>query len=284
MVERLKAAIEKARTERERVEREPAGAGPGSAAGPASGAADPVARTGGALADLPEISVPPATAGDSRLVALDRRAPANAAFDLLRTRLAGVCAANNWRRIGVTSPTKGCGKSTVTMNLAFSFARQPGVTVALLDLDLKAPTLAAMLGQAGAPRPIAPLLEGRVAPAGHLVRLGDQLAVGLNTQPVRDSAELLAAPGTARAIAAVETALAPHVTLLDLPPMLVSDDVLTMRDRIDAFVLVVGAGISKARDIEACERLLEGSTLLGVVLNKCVDDLGAGYGEAYYAA
>ena len=44
-----------------------------------------------------------------------------------------------WKRLAVTSPGPGCGKSTVTMNLAFALARQPDIRTLVIDLDLRRP-------------------------------------------------------------------------------------------------------------------------------------------------
>ena len=68
------------------------------------------------------------------------------AFDALRTKILQQMRANGWRRVAITSPGAACGKSTVALNLAFSLARQPDMRAILLDLDLRRPSLARMVG------------------------------------------------------------------------------------------------------------------------------------------
>ncbi|MGV8954718.1 MAG: hypothetical protein ACOH2M_26710, partial [Cypionkella sp.] len=68
--------------------------------------------------------------------------PAAVGFDILRTRLLHGLAEKGWRRIAVTSPTHGCGKSFVAINLALSLARRPSSRSVLLDLDLRHPEIA----------------------------------------------------------------------------------------------------------------------------------------------
>ena len=55
-------------------------------------------------------------------------------FDLLRTRILQPMQDRGWRRLAVTSPTHGCGKSLVAANLALSLSRRPNSRTLLLDL------------------------------------------------------------------------------------------------------------------------------------------------------
>ena len=64
----------------------------------------------------------------------------------------------------------------------------------------------------------------------------------------------------------------PVALIYDLPPALVSDDVVAMIPHIDAVLLVVDGTRSTAADIKATERLFDGKVpLMGVVLNKAQD-------------
>lgn len=51
--------------------------------------------------------------------------PAAAAFDHLRNRLLHGLTQKGWRKIAISSPTHGCGKSTVATSLALTLARRP---------------------------------------------------------------------------------------------------------------------------------------------------------------
>ena len=64
--------------------------------------------------------------------------------------------------------------------------------------------------------------------------------------------------------------LKPHVVLVDLPPMLSSDDALSFLSNVDCALLVVAAEETNVPQIDVCERDLAGKTnFLGIVLNKC---------------
>ena len=283
MVERLKVAIEKARASRagggeppwrtepdetggapegERpAERTPDRAGRGAAS---PGAADPWLA-------LQEIELDPRGLLRERIVTRDKSDSAHIAFDALRTRLLKALHDNRWSRVAITSPTKGCGKTMVSCNLAFSLARQPETRCMLIDLDLRMPKLAERLGQREGPA-IEPYLLGEVSPRDYFRRVGTNLAFGLNTVRVWNSAELVQSRRVAATLASSLNLYRPNVVLFDLPPMLTSDDVLAFLPNVDGMLLVIGGGQTKAGEIEECERLMaEHTNFLGVVLNMAED-------------
>lgn len=272
MVERLKVAINKAREIR--------GGAPSEAMVRPSRPTSP-----SAVAErwerLEELTLNPAHLNKERVVSFLKSDPAHVVFDVLRTRLLKVFKDNGWSRLAITSPTKGCGKTFVSCNLALSLARQPDVRTMLIDMDLKAPRIASCLGLKD-PRSIAWFLTGQTAPEAYLRRIGPNLALGLNTERVRDSAELIGDDVTAATLTATRHGYAPDLTIFDLPPILVSDDAIAFLPQVDAVLLVVAAGETRPDDIAECERLLGDNTnFLGVLLNKCEAKSTDAYQYAY---
>src|SRR5690606_10391154 len=101
-----------------------------------------------------------------------------------------------------------------------------------------------------------------------------------NTQPVRNSAELVQSRRAAAAIGATLDLYRPDIVLFDMPPILTCDDVLAFLPNVDAVVLVAGGGETKADEIEECEQLIADHTnFLGVILNKAE---GADAVSGYY--
>lgn len=197
--------------------------------------------------------------------------PAAAAFDMLRTRILQALAERGWSRIAVTSPTHGCGKSLVAANLALSLARHPQGRTVLMDMDLRRPSLGAMLGLTDLP-PLAEFLRGDQPLESHFRRFGRTLALGLNGQPVAQAAELLHDPATGDALDALHQQLDPTVVLYDTPPALACDDLMAMGGQLDAVLLVTDGTRTSPEDIRACERLFNGHLpILGVVLNRAQD-------------
>ncbi|MEE4278046.1 MAG: CpsD/CapB family tyrosine-protein kinase [Halieaceae bacterium] len=271
MVERLKAAIEKAR------ERRNAGAPTTVPSGdtPASSAAS------AKFTDLQEVVFDEDALIRNRMVSYHRMDQAYFAFDILRTRLLKVCKGYGWRRVGITSPTKGCGKTTVLCNLAFSLARHPSARTVVLDLDLRGPAMARRLA-VRTDVPITAFLQGHATPESFLQRFGTNLAFGFNGVPEPNPAEFLQSTACRESLETIARTLNPDLVLFDLPPMLVADDALAALELVDAVLLIAAAGETRHQHIRECEHLMEsGVPLIGVVLNKCEQDDISGYQYEY---
>ena len=231
-----------------------------------------VSETWDSLRLLP---VAPAVLERNLVITAGRRNPAHGAFDVLRTKLVQAMADRGWRRLGITSPTKGCGKSFVAVNLAVTLSRYDNYRTVLLDMDLRLSSLAHKLGISN-PGFMADFLTGQVA-ANDLfyrvgpnpLRIGPSLAIGLNGRPEPFAAELFQNSKTAEALKRMEAMLAPQMVLFDLPPALAQDDVLSLKPHLDCILMVAGGGITTTRDLQtASRRLGDGLPILGVVLNK----------------
>jgi protein-tyrosine kinase len=279
-MERLRDAIAKARAMRQgefaepdrQAARRPPRPGQGPGQGPAM---SPGPSSPDVWETIERVQIDDARIADERIVAWKKTDPAHIAFDVLRTRLLRILAENGWRKVLITSPSKGCGKTTVSINLAVSLSRQAAVRTLLFDLDLRTPGIARRLGFSAAS--VADWLRADPPPRPPFVRIGDNLAVCLN-RPVQNSAELLQDERTAQRLDAAIAELDPAAVIYDTPPMLACDDALGLLPQVDCVLLVAGAGQTTAEEIEECERLLEGHTnFLGVLLNKCEPLPGAGY-------
>ncbi len=218
--------------------------------------------------NLPTLALGDATLETNHIISATRSHPAHAAFDMLRTRMLQALNEHGWSRVAVTAPTRGCGSSFVTANLAMSFARLENTRTVMLDMDLRAPSLAKTLGLT-APDSMADYLSGIIAPENYLQRVRSNLAVALNDAPSDNSAELFQHEMTAEVLEELEEVLCPDLMLFDMPPALEFDDVLGFLPNVDAVLVVAGGGISTAEDVAKVEQILsEAKPLLGVMLNK----------------
>ena len=233
---------------------------------------DPIAE---AWAKLPVVELNPSLLKRNLVITAERNDPAHAAFDVLRTKLVQALADRGWRRVGVTSPTKGCGKSFVSANLAITLSRYEKFRTVLLDLDLRLSGLSRMLGVRNSGT-MADLLRGLVPVDQFLhrldpnyLRIGASLALGLNDRPEPFAAELFQHASTREVLTQLDALLQPRMVLMDLPPALAQDDVLALKPHLDCVLMVAGGGITTARELrEASRRLGEELPILGVVLNK----------------
>ena len=217
-----------------------------------------------------------------RVVSLTGGATA-APFDSLRTRLLYLMRDKGWKRIAVTSPGPGCGKSTVALNLALSLARLADLRTLLIDADMRRPAMARLLG-ASAQHQIADVLAGKAKAGQNLLRIGANLAVGTNRMPVAHTAELLQSPVISEALDRIEAEFQPDLMIFDLPPMQVSDDTIAAMGLVDCVLIVAAAESTTVPEIDRCERDLASRTnVAGVILNKvCHLEKTEGYGYGYY--
>lgn len=221
----------------------------------------------------------------NRLISATREDPAHVAFDVLRTKLVATLRARGWHRVAITSATPDCGKSFVAANLAISLSRQPGLRTVLMDMDLRRPSLAKMLG-ISEPGSMSRFLTGELTADRHFLRpdknamhIGPDLALGLNDRAEAYAAELLQAPGTAAVLADLCARLAPDVVIFDMPPALYYDDVLGFRPQFDGVLLVVAGGRSTAREVRDLKaRFGDEVPLLGVVMNRAEGENITKYG------
>lgn len=202
-------------------------------------------------------------------------------FDVMRTKLLQQMRANNWRRLAITSPGAGCGKTTTSINLAFSLARQPDVRTILAEVDLRRPSLARMLGQKPS-HSFANVLDGSAKFEENAMRYGSNLAFATNAVASKNPSELLQGQMVSQVLSDMEAWYEPTVTIFDMPPMLVSDDVMAFVGKVDCVLLVAAAETTTIQEVDVCERDLASQTnVLGVVLNKC-RYMDRKYGYSYY--
>lgn len=283
-MEKIQQAIARARATRE-------GAAPVAPRQAAPSRPAPMGVSGGALTtgwDLMQSFVPdPQALMRSRILTLTGGTALRglrgdaASFDVLRTKTLQTMRANGWKRLAITSPTPGCGKSTITLNLAFSLARQPEIKTIVAELDLRRPSLAGILNltpEAG----FSDVLQGHVEFAHQALRYGQNLAISANPAAVHNPAELLQSASIGPRLSEIEAQMTPDLMIFDMPPMLVSDDMMGFARHVDCVLVVAAAEATTLREIDFCERELAGQTnVMGVVLNKC-RHMGRERGYGYY--
>lgn len=218
---------------------------------------------------LPVFKPDPDNLKRNRIITFDRTDPVSSAFDLLRTRVMQKMRRGGWCSLAITSPTIGSGKSLTSVNLAFSIAHNTSCRSALVDLDLRRPQIADIVGLNNVGR-IADFLSGGQQLENTFVRCAESFAIAANSQVVPRPAELLENRKATEAVRQLKDQLALDMVIYDLPPMLANDDVLAFIPNVDCALLVLEAGVSTPEEADQCERELSQITnVLGLVLNKC---------------
>jgi protein-tyrosine kinase len=214
-----------------------------------------------------------------RIIAHQAAHPAVAAFDVLRTSLLQEMDTNGWQTLAVSSPTASCGKTVLALNLALSMARVPDRHVVLIDLDLRRPRVAAYLGL-DQPNGLFQFLSGQAPLNSCLTNINianSQLSVLSNKDPVSNPAEVVGSKEMKGLLNQIRSDARKPILIVDTSPMLACDDVLALLPRLDCIVLAVAERQSTAADVSSCERLLQSTNYLGLVLTKSSEQT-----ESYY--
>lgn len=271
-MEKLQAAIEKARAQREKTEPR---------------AVEPEKRQprGGKLpagwAELKPIQVSESHARDNRLISALGGKEAGP-FDLLRTRILQQAANNDWKRIALVSPHSECGKTTTVANLIFSFGRQADLHTVVLDLDLRRQGLARVLGVSSSNN-MGDVLKGEVDFVEHGRRFGDNVAIGLNSGNIEGASEILQSQKAKSVLDDIQKTFQPDLMVFDMPPLMGTDDNFGFLGNVDCALLLAEAERTTVEQVDIAERQLsELTNVMGIVLNKSHFIDGAyGYGYGY---
>jgi capsular exopolysaccharide synthesis family protein len=188
-------------------------------------------------------------------------------YRVLRTQVLRKLRENNWRTLAITSPNSQAGKSLTALNLAISLSLEVNQTVMLVDLDLRNSSLANKLG-VQAEFGLIDVLEGRCELGHALINPGFERLVFLPNGAAHHRSELLSSPQMGRLLSDIVNRYQDRFIIFDLPALLDDDDALVFAPYADAVLLVVEDGVSKRGELERCKQLLEGTQVLGTVLNK----------------
>lgn len=194
------------------------------------------------------------------------------AYKILRTRLLRRLEANQWHSFAVTGATAGEGKTLTAINLAMALAQDSNTWVFLVDLDLQRPKVADYLGLNNSlgERGLTDFLLGDASFEQITYSPGsaERLAVIPNFQAVANASDLLTSPRMDELVRALEAETPRRIVIFDMPPVLLSDDVLAFAPQVDGMLLVVAEGTTSRDALRGAKELLQEMNLLGVVLNR----------------
>lgn len=204
---------------------------------------------------------------------------ATEAYKLLRTNLMFTLPdTQKCRIIGITSSTRGEGKSTTAINLSYALA-ETGKRVLLVDADLRLPSVAKKLElkpEAG----LSNVLAGSTTLEAATVSLAE-----LESWFVLTSGDIPPNPTEMLGSPQMQTLLE-HASesydfiVIDLPPVNIVSDALVISPLLDGMLVVVRENYSERRVLNTCVRQLELSNVkvLGFVMN-VTSDGSSSYGR-----
>jgi len=248
---------------------------------PGTGGADPAQAVRRASQPL-EVALNETHLEQMRIVSHGVGTPYGRYYDMLRTQVLQEMDKGSWQFLAVTSPTVGCGKTVTACNLAMSIARLPERLVLLVDLDMRKPMVADYLGLRGEPGIISVLQERNTLVSALIeASIGPSKLLFLPGQVAGPtSSEWMASKAMTSLLQTLKRDFRSRIVIFDLPPMLIGDDVISVLPRMDAVLLVAGVGMTSLSDIKECQKHLQRSNVLRVVVNKVsegMDDYHAYY-------
>jgi len=268
-MDRIQKALEKAK-QRHAQKPEPIRVEPTKAEKSVSQAEDPLAAPIESISysQTKVVNVPNHQLERKRIIAGFYNNPQSAVFRMLRTQVLKKMRSNRWQTLAVTSPTSGEGKSVVAANLAMAIAMELNQTVLLVDMDLRNPSISNYFGL-NAQIGLKDYLSGDLKLSEVLINPGiKRLVILPGVGRAEDSAELLSSPKMASLVADIKSQYDSRVIIFDVPPVLQTDDVSLAASYFDSTLLVLEDGKNTESNITKSLQMLEGSHLLGTVVNK----------------
>lgn len=205
-----------------------------------------------------------------RVIAHDVTDSRSRAFDILRTEVLQELDRKSSKFLAITSATPDCGKTLTAVNLALSISRQPERSVFLIDLDLQKPNVAATLGLRPE-RGLLALLAGECSLAEAVVEvsIGKSKMLVLPTEAAtQSSSEKLNSRPMVHLMNQIRQEYFSSIVIFDLPPILASDDVISILPSIDSALFVAAIGTTKQSEIKECKKHLDLTDVIRVVVNK----------------
>lgn len=191
---------------------------------------------------------------------------ATEAYKLLRTNLVFTLPdEKKCRIIGITSSVRGETKSTTAINLSYVVA-EAGRRVLLIDADLRLPTVSKKLGLPATPG----LSETLINPQGEVVGVIKMERENWHILPAGsippNPSELL---GSAQMQALLEKLSDEYdVIVVDLPPVNIVSDAVTISPMLSGMVVVVRANYTRRRELNKCLKSLDfaNAKVLGMIV------------------
>jgi capsular exopolysaccharide synthesis family protein len=168
--------------------------------------------------------------------------------------------------VGVSSPGRGEGRTMTVLNLAGALGQASDARVALLEADLRHPSIAGYLGLP-AGRGLSSYLVDTAMTVDDVVQRPASIAFSVLPAGTASSMpyELLKAPRLAALISELRRRY--DYVLVDTPSALPFPDVGILRDLVDGFIVVVRANRTPREQLQDTMAVLGRQRTLGLVFN-----------------
>lgn len=204
-----------------------------------------------------------------RIISGDSQDEVARAYKVLRTQVSQRMRQHGWRTLGVSSPGQGEGKTLTAINLSISLALERNQSVLLVDANLGQPSIHSYLGIDVEQGLREHLLDGTPVQRILVNPRIPGLVILPGSSPLSSSSETLTSRPMLQLVQELKRRYPMRWVIFDLPPVLVSDEVLAIAPYIDAMLLVVEEGKTMRPELARAAELVQASNknLIGTVLN-----------------
>ncbi|MGA9033870.1 MAG: CpsD/CapB family tyrosine-protein kinase [Sulfuricaulis sp.] len=204
-----------------------------------------------------------------RIISGDSQDEVARAYKVLRTQVSQRMRQHGWRTLGVSSPRQGEGKTLTAINLSISLALERNQSVLLVDANLGQPSIHSYLGIDVEQGLREHLLDGTPVQKILVNPRIPGLVILPGSVPLNSSSETLTSRPMLQLVQELKRRYPMRWVIFDLPPVLVSDEVLAIAPYIDAMLLVVEEGKTMRPELARAAELVQASNknLIGTVLN-----------------
>jgi capsular exopolysaccharide synthesis family protein len=219
----------------------------------------------------------PGRPGEQLRAGIDPASREAEAYRSMRTNVTfGISGQEGVKRLLLTSPGPGEGKSTTAANLAVVFGLA-GSRVLVVDADLRRPNQHRIFGLPNSSGLTNLLVSGGVSLDNAVQRTAHERVWVLPSGPIPANPSELLGSGRMNSLL---TALEQHfdIVILDAPPVLAVTDPAVLSSVVSASVVVVQHGKTRSNELKsAVQRLaVAGKPIAGIVINR-VGGSQAGY-------
>ncbi len=231
--------------------------------------------------ELPRLGIVPrfkGVAGKRVLTELPTTHPVSEAYRTIRNGLLFSSLDKPLKLLAVSSAVPGEGKSTSSMNLAISFARD-GKRVLVVDCDLRRPSQHRHFPTTSNHVGLTDVLTRKVEAAEAIQSTPHERVALLTSGAIpQDPARMVESLRLRQLL--LDMSKSYDLVIVDTPPSLVVNDAIVITRAVDGIVLVIESGKTSRKLVGDLRERFASSAIepLGVVLNK-MDFVTAGYGQ-----
>ena len=227
-------------------------------------AVEPITPSGSFRFDQLTPVVTNAVLNEKLLVARHEGSFISEQFKNLKVRLTEINSATPLKVFTVSSPEAWDGKSLVSITLAFSFAKDLGRKVIIVDCDLRSPGVEKYLGVTSEPGLLQYLSSPTLGAHCYLRRI-ENLYFMTTGGVATNAIEILSMRKMKQLIACLQTEF--DTVILDAPPYSPIADARVVTGLSDGLIMVIRRGKTSYSSTDCAFKAVDRNKLLGVVFN-----------------